>query len=165
MKYAGQKLGCDTKKHSQNSSRTKPEVEMLKPMSKHVTQHHEKSEMKRKFQRWRCHYCGRFGHIKPFCFRLYGYPDQAPYYKPKQIMPIHKQQWKPKNMALIAHTSLRVSAKEDWYFDSGCSRHMTGIKNLLVDIKNHSTSLNFFGKLDCSGVPNLEGVLLVKGLT
>src|SRR3954469_20652101 len=164
------------KKYFQDSSRTKPEAEMLKAMSKHVTQHHEKSEMKKKFQRWRCHYCGRFGHIKPFCFRLYGYPDQAPYYKPKQIMPIQKQQWKPKNMALIAHTSLRVSDKEDWYFNSGCSRHMTGVKNLLVDIKNHSTSYVTFGdgakgeikgvgKLDCSGVPNLEGVLLVKGLT
>ncbi|XP_058758616.1 uncharacterized protein LOC131631861 [Vicia villosa] len=45
---------------------------------------------------------------------------------------------------------------------------MTGIKNLLVDIKNHSTSYVTFGdgakgeikgvgKLDCSGVPNLEG--------
>src|SRR3954463_7367962 len=78
-------------------------------------------------------------------------------------------------MALIAHTSLRVSAKEDWYFDSGCSRHMTGLKNLLVDIKSHSTSYVTFGdgakgeikgvgKLDCSGVPNLEDVLLVKDL-
>src|SRR3954462_8099397 len=164
-----------TKKYVQDSSRTKPEAEMSKPMSKHVTQHHEKGEMKRKFQRWRCHYCGRFGHIKPFCFRLYGYPDQAPSYKPKQIMPIQKQHWKPKSMALIAHTSLRVSAKEDWYFDSGCSRHMTGLKNLLVDIKSHSTSYVTFGdgakgeikgvgKLDCSGVPNLEDVLLVKDL-
>src|SRR3954464_7201440 len=164
-----------TKKHSQDGNRVKPETEVLNPMSKHVTQHHEKSEMKRKFQRWRCHYCGRFGHIKPFCFILYGYPDQAPYYKPKQIMPIQKQQWKPKNMALIAHTSLRVSAKEDWYFDNGCSRHMTGLKNLLVDIKSHSTSYVTFGdgakgeikgvgKLDCSGVPNLEDVLLVKDL-
>src|SRR4051812_31849231 len=163
------------KKYVQDSSRTKPEAEMSKPMSKHVTQHHEKGEMKRKFQRWRCHYCGRFGHIKPFCFRLYGYPDQAPSYKPKQIMPIQKQQWKPKSMALIAHTSLRVSAKEDWYFDSGCSRHMTGLKNLLVDIKSHSTSYVTFGdgakgeikgvgKLECSGVPNLEDVLLVKDL-
>src|SRR3954464_5774863 len=164
-----------TKKYVQDSSRTKPEAEMSKPMSKHVTQHHEKGEMKRKFQRWRCHYCGRFGHIKPFCFRLYGYPDQAPSYKPKQIMPIQKQQWKPKSMALIAHTSLSVSAKEDWYFDSGCSRHMTGLKDLFVDIKSHSTSyvtfgdgakgeINGVGKLDCSGVPNLEDVLLVKDL-
>src|SRR3954468_9997438 len=164
------------KKYVRDSSRTKPEAEMSKPMSQHVTQHHEKGEMRRKFQRWRCHYCGRFGHIKPFCFRLYGYPDQAPTYKPKQIMPIQKQHWEPKSKALIAHTSLRVSAKEDWYFDSGCSRHMTGLKNLLVDIKSHSTSYVTFGdgakgeikgvgKLDCSGVPNLEGVLLVKGLT
>ncbi|XP_058771038.1 uncharacterized protein LOC131644531 [Vicia villosa] len=165
-----------TKKPPQDGNRIKPETEMLNPMSRHATQHQDRSKMKRKFQRWRCHHCGRFGHIKPFCFRLYGYPDQAPYYRPKQVMPIQKPQWIPKNMALIAHTSLRVSAKEDWYFDSGCSRHMTGIKNLLVDIRNHATSYVTFGdgakgeikgvgKLNCSGVPNLEGVLLVKGLT
>ena len=81
-----------------------------------------------------------------------------------------------KNEALITHTSLRVSAKEDWYFDSGCSKHMTGIKNMLSDIKPHTTSYVTFGdgargeikgvgKLDCPGVPNLDGVLLVNGLT
>ncbi|XP_058727605.1 uncharacterized protein LOC131599176 [Vicia villosa] len=112
-----------TKKPSQDGNRIKPETEMLNPMSRHATQHQDRSIMKRKFQRWRCHHCGRFGHIKPFCFR-----------------------------------------------------HMTGIKNLLVDIRSHATSYVTFGdgakgeikgvgKLNCSGVPNLEGVLLVKGLT
>ncbi|XP_058784316.1 uncharacterized protein LOC131659095 [Vicia villosa] len=78
--------------------------------------------------------------------------------------------------ALIAQTSLRVSAKEEWYFDSGCSKHMTGIKNLLEDIKPNSTSYVTFydrakgeikgvGKLECPVVPKLENVLLVKGLT
>ena len=53
---------------------------------------------------------------------------------------------------------------------------MTGIKNLLVDIKSHSTSYVTFGdeakgeikgvgKLECSGFPTLDDVLLVKGLT
>src|SRR3954471_1906640 len=103
-----------------------------------MSQHHGNRGMnqtKRKFQRWKCHYCGRFGHIKKFCFRLYGYPSQTFQVKPKQDVPIKKQQWVAKATALIAHTSLRVSTKEDWYFDSGCSKHMTGIKNLLVDIK------------------------------
>src|ERR1051325_5014563 len=56
------------------------------------------------------------------------------------------------------------------------SRHMTGVKNILVDIRFHSTSYVTFGdgakgeikgvgKLDCPGIPNLENVLLVKGLT
>lgn len=29
-------------------------------------------------------------------------------------------------ISLMNHTSLRVSSIEDWYFYSGCSRHMTG---------------------------------------
>jgi hypothetical protein len=28
----------------------------------------------------------------------------------------------------LFHTSLRAYSREDWYFDSGCSRHMTGVK-------------------------------------
>src|ERR1044072_3427240 len=53
---------------------------------------------------------------------------------------IEKKEWKIKKEvpALIAHTSLRVSSKEDWYFDSGCSRHMTGMKNYLVDVKAYA---------------------------
>ena len=53
---------------------------------------------------------------------------------------------------------------------------MTGVKNLLVDVKSHSTSYVTFGdgakgeikgvrKLDCLGFPKLDNVLLVKGLT
>ena len=53
---------------------------------------------------------------------------------------------------------------------------MTSVKNLLVHVKSHSTSYVTFGdgakgeikgvgKLDCSGVPILDDVLLVKGLT
>ncbi|MCI75633.1 gag-pol polyprotein, partial [Trifolium medium] len=39
-----------------------------------------------------------------------------------------KKEWKHKaEVCLIAHTSLRASSREDWHFDSGCSRHMTGI--------------------------------------
>src|ERR1044072_3068194 len=78
--------------------------------------------------------------------------------------------------ALIAHTSLRVSSKEDWYFDSGCSRHMTGMKNYLVDLKAYATSYVTFGdgakgrikgigKLVRTGSPLLDDVLLVEGLT
>ena len=77
---------------------------------------------------------------------------------------------------MIAHTSLRVSSKEDWYFDSGCSRHMTSIKNFLIDLKAYSTSYVTFGdgakrkikgigKLVRTGSPLLDDVLLVEGLT
>ena len=53
---------------------------------------------------------------------------------------------------------------------------MTGVKNLLVDMKSHSTSYVTFGDgakgeikgvgiLDCFRVPKLDDVLFVKGLT
>ena len=78
--------------------------------------------------------------------------------------------------ALIAHTSLRVSSQEDWYFDSGCSRQMTGMKNYLVDLKAYATSYVTFGdgakgrirgigKLMRTGSPSLDDVLLDEGLT
>src|ERR1051325_6178958 len=148
---------------SGEKKKNRPDKPMSRQMSQHRAQHQDQRNMKKKFQRWRCHYCGRFGHIKPFCFRLHGYPNQVPYVKRKTNKVSYTQQWKKKTAALIAHTSLRVFAKEDWYFDSGCSKHMTGIKNLLNDVKPHSTSFVTFGdgakgeikgvgNLDCSGV-------------
>ena len=59
----------------------------------------------------------------------------------KRYVPIKKQQW----YARTAHTALRASSREDWYLDSGCSRHMTGMENLLVDIQPHTTSFVTFG--------------------
>src|ERR1044072_2300136 len=148
---------------------------MSKQMSQHWGQHQDQRNMNKKFQRWTCHHCGRFGHIKPFCYRLHGYPNQTPYVKPKNTKVPYTQKWKKRTAALIAHTSLRVSAKEDWYFDSGCSKHMTGDRNLLKDVKPHSVSSVTFGdgakgeikgigNSNWSGVPSLNGVLLVKGL-
>ena len=53
---------------------------------------------------------------------------------------------------------------------------MTGSKNLLINLQPHAISYVTFGdgekgeikgigKLNCPGVPNLDNVLLVKGLT
>ncbi|XP_057445983.1 uncharacterized protein LOC130738093 [Lotus japonicus] len=126
---------------------------------------------------WRCHHCGKHAHIRPYCYRLYGAPQ---YWKATQILiyaSSKRRKWKPKNnvTALVAYTSLRVSSKEDWYFDSGCSRHMTGVKMYLDNIKPHSTSYVTFGdgakgkfkgsgKIVSGGSPNLSNVLLVEGL-
>ena len=178
---------------SSNSTHAKSKPKMSNQMSEHHGKHHGKhhgekrhhgkkkfTHTRKKSQLWRCHYCGSFGHIRPFSFKFYGYPKTAPLPNSDQISQNSKKkkQWVTKTIiaSLIAHTSLRVSTKDDWYFDSGCSRHMTCVKNLLVDIKSHSTSYVTFGdgakgeikgvgKLECSGVPKLNNVLLVKGLT
>ncbi|XP_058754706.1 uncharacterized protein LOC131627862 [Vicia villosa] len=106
---------------------------------------------------------------------LVGYPNQTHQAKPKHETLNRKQQWVAKNVALVAHTSLRMPAKKDWYLDNGCSNHMTGRKNLLVDIKLDGTSyvtlgdgeireVKGIGKSGYPGVPNLNNVLLVQGL-
>lgn len=69
----------------------------------------------------------------------------------------HKAWWvKVDHHANIAYTSLRVSSTEDWYFDSGCSRHITGVKTFLVNLKTYTNSYVTF---DDSG----KGKILGKG--
>src|ERR1051325_10616427 len=71
--------------------------------------------LNKRFQRWRCYYYGRFGHIKSSCYRLHGYPNQFPYVKTKVIKASHTHQWKKKKTTtLIAQNSLRAPSKEDW---------------------------------------------------
>lgn len=150
---------------------------MPNQMSQHQ-QRHQDDYSGSKTHRWRCHHCGRFGNIKPYSYKLHGYPKPVSQPRWKQTIVKAKKKWIPKNgtSGLIAHTSLRASAREDWYFDSGCSRHMTGFKKFLVDIKSYSTSYVTFGdgskgeikgvgKLDYPGLPSLDGVLFLKGMT
>ncbi|KAK2404703.1 gag-protease polyprotein [Trifolium repens] len=139
---------------------------------------HQRPKNQRKYRRWVCHHCGKRGHIRPFCYRLYGYPNQE--HKPNVVQEesVTKKEWRPKeeNVGLIAHTSLRASSREDWYFDSGCSRHMTGEEKYLINVRSYKASFVTFGDgakgeiigigdLISHGLPNLKNVLLVKGLT
>lgn len=74
-----------------------------------------------------------------------------------------------------SHTSLRASSSEDWYFDSGCSRHMIGVYKFLENIRPCAKNYVTFGdgakgkivgirNLVSEGSPRLDNVLLVKGL-
>ncbi|XP_057444324.1 uncharacterized protein LOC130736517 [Lotus japonicus] len=95
----------------------------------------------------------------------------------QKVLKSSQKAWIPKGevSCLIAHTSFRVSSSEDWYFDSGFSKHMTGNKEYLENLKEYSSiSVTFgdgakgkikcIGKLVNSGSPDLNNVLLVKGL-
>jgi hypothetical protein len=154
-------------------------VSYLIPQSmQHPKSHSHARRHKRRPRSWVCHHCGRKGHIRPYCFKLYGYPKW--FHQPEHSSEVQsaKKEWKPKSeeIGLIAHTSLRVPSREDWYFDSGCSRHMTGVGKFLKDVKSYKTSFVTFGdgakgeivgigNLINNDLPNLENVLLVKGLT
>ena len=91
-------------------------------MVKHLEEHQIKNKSKSSV----CDHCKGKGHIRPYCFKLHGESkqfQQKPYKKglnPRSV-----------NTGLIAHTSLRASSKEDWYFDSGCSIHMIGVDKYL----------------------------------
>jgi hypothetical protein len=45
---------------------------------------------------WICHHCGIKGHIRPYCFKLYGYPKW--YHQPDPVpdIPTVKKEWKAK---------------------------------------------------------------------
>ena len=91
---------------------------------------------------------------------------------------LHKKKWihRRVNTGLIAHTSLRASSKEDRYFNKGCSRHMISVDKYLEDMRPYVSSYVTFGdgtkgkilgvgNLIKHGMPRLDNVFLVKGLT
>ena len=94
-----------------------------------MLKHSKEHQTKKKSDSWVCDRCKRKGHIRPYCFKLHG--------ESKQFQQKHyKKRWtfRSINTGLITHTSLRASSKEDWYFDSGCSRHMTKVDKYLEDV-------------------------------
>jgi hypothetical protein len=102
--------------------------------------HSEEHPTKKKSKIWVCDHCREKGHIRPYCFKLKG---EFKYFQQN----LSRNGWNHRNTkaGLIAHTSLRASSKEDWYFDSGCSRHMTGVETYLDDVRPYVTSYVTFG--------------------
>ncbi|CAJ2662359.1 unnamed protein product [Trifolium pratense] len=84
------------------------------------------SRPKSRRRNWRCHYCGRKGHIRPYCYKLYGYP---------------------KNFRSPAPKPENVKTKKEW------------------KEKENDGEIKGIGNLINNGLPNLDNVLLVKGLT
>ncbi|XP_062103534.1 uncharacterized protein LOC133814611 [Humulus lupulus] len=82
---------------------------------------------------------------------------------------------KKETNCLAAFTCHKSRASNSWYFDSGCSRHMTDDANILTNFKSlkcgvvtfgDGMSGNIVGKgtLSLDGLPKLRNVLLVEGL-
>ena len=70
--------------------------------------------------------------------------------------------------------SIRNMFKEEWYFDSGCSQHMTGNNRFLTNLQPSNQDWVIFGdcgkgrvlgngSLKISGLTKLKNVLLVEG--
>ena len=129
-----------------------------------------------------CHFCGRKGHMRPRCFTLMNFTEnklieRVNYFKKNMKVNNMKSKKvkieKEKCFAGVCNNKLPSSYL--WYFDSGCSRHMTGDKSILTDIRPmHCGSVTFgngiegnvvgIGTLDFDGLPRIKGILLVEGL-
>ncbi|XP_062076044.1 uncharacterized protein LOC133780190 [Humulus lupulus] len=133
-----------------------------------------------------CHFCNKRGHIRPRCYKLQAYL-KAMIDRPNSFPQLNRftgrlssSEWRPKSdlnksVALVSHTSLSAFQEDQWYFDSGCSRHMTGNRNVLVNYKEGKEGAvtfgdgnkgQIFGKGDLvlNRVAPLTEVLYVKGL-
>ncbi|RVW15001.1 Copia protein [Vitis vinifera] len=80
-----------------------------------------------------------------------------------------KQIWVKKSElnCLVVHTALRASELHSWYFDSGCSRHMTGNRSFFTNFTEFDggnvtfgdgnvASVKGKGTICAPGIPNLE---------
>ncbi|WP_222429778.1 hypothetical protein, partial [Cobetia crustatorum] len=90
--------------------------------------------------------------------------------KPKTVL-----KWVPKVGCLVAHTAFKATSHSKWYLDSGCSRHMTGDKNLFTDLKDMTDGSVTFGDgsnckiigqgtVQLCNFPLFKNVLYVEGL-
>lgn len=153
---------------------------MLDNVSQHHARHGYPQLRGYKYSTKICHHYGKYDHIRPFCYKLYEYPQyySQPKSKGKKGNKTQaKKVWKPKEIVqcLLAHVPLRVSSIKDWYFYSGWSQHMTGERSYIEELKPYSNRyVTFYDgtiertkgirKLASLDLICLDGVLLVEGL-
>ncbi|CAM8987445.1 unnamed protein product [Rhodiola kirilowii] len=122
-----------------------------------------------------CWYCYQMGHIKSRCRLLLAEQKVMEY----RVTPRVRQVWKPKSrkeVCLVALSSFSHMKEECWYLDSGCSTHMTGNPQYLINVKpiRKRQFVTFedggegqvigCGTLKVPDLPELEDILLVDGL-
>ncbi|CAM8932100.1 unnamed protein product [Rhodiola kirilowii] len=122
-----------------------------------------------------CWYCYQMGHIKSRCRLLLAEQKVME----SRVTPLVRQVWKPKTrkeVCFVALSSFSHMKEECWYLDSGCSAHMTGNPQYLINVKpiRKRRVVTFgdggkgqvigCGTLKVPDLPELEDILLVDGL-
>ncbi|XP_010424168.2 PREDICTED: uncharacterized protein LOC104709216 [Camelina sativa] len=128
-----------------------------------------------------CYFCGKIGHYKRYCYKFWAKVNNLRHQGRFLWNGVRRQIWMKKadlyqsgstvasgsgfrcNMAMITEEQEDF---EPWFFDSGCSRHMTGTKSNLQNIKKLKGGTITFGdgshgfiqgKEIIRGVPKLKG--------
>ncbi|XP_071725076.1 uncharacterized protein [Rutidosis leptorrhynchoides] len=96
-----------------------------------------------------CHYCNKPGHIRPRCFIrqddirrfISSIPRKHPKKKVDNVNHSQQRVWVKKGELKALMCKVSSKREADWYFDSDCSKHMTGEEGNLKNIvdKNHET--------------------------
>ncbi|CAM8913943.1 unnamed protein product [Rhodiola kirilowii] len=124
----------------------------------------------------RCFNCNQVGHLKSRCPELHNFIRRMDQLHEVSKPPM-KQVWRIKKgeTCLAVFSSTFLPEKRRWYFDSGCSRHMTGNPKFLTNIERFNGKSVTFGDgvegrvlgrgtLKVPGLPRLTNVFLVEGL-
>ncbi|KAA0059174.1 F5J5.1 [Cucumis melo var. makuwa] len=137
---------------------------------------------------WVCYYCGRRDHTRSFCYKLL--KDRRHQQKSKLINQENQcRLTKRNNNVRGTHMIWRVKTSEKcnvaftivqthvdaWYFDSGCSRHMTSNRSFFTELEECASGHVIFkdgakgkiiakGNIDKSNLPCLNKVRYVDGL-
>ncbi|VFQ73264.1 unnamed protein product [Cuscuta campestris] len=141
--------------------------EAVQPSHTHVRKHFFSNY----YWNYVCFYCRKKGHIKRQCHQLKNKKKKRGTAKgfTRTVM-----KWVPKHMASSANSCLKVTP-DQWLLDSGCSHHMTGDKQNLLNIQPmEGGNVRFgggahgqiigIGTLHVSGLPPIKNVWLVQGL-
>ena len=94
-----------------------------------------------------CHFCNIIGHIRPRCYKFIKFlrmkKNEKSFYAPRTTpkIKVELDNKSPNKLWIrrsdlfcnVAYTSLKAITTDSWYFDSGCSRHMTGNRKYLTD--------------------------------
>ncbi|KAI3690759.1 hypothetical protein L2E82_48966 [Cichorium intybus] len=73
-----------------------------------------------------CYYCQKYGHTIKFCRKRIGDEKGATF--------IHKEEGNGDDTMFMMFSNREVPFDDTWYIDSGCSNHMSGNKELFVNI-------------------------------
>ncbi|TYK30437.1 F5J5.1 [Cucumis melo var. makuwa] len=121
------------------------------------------------------YYCGQKGHIRSICYKLrQDQLRQQKHWNRSCAQPCMVWRIKYIERCKIAFTSVQT-ADDVWYFDSGCSRHMTGNRSYFMNLNDcvigHVTfgdgakgKIIAKGNINKDDLPRLNDVRYVDGL-